>query len=121
MHRDRRHSAPRQPHRGPDEGRQAPHPCLARYRRALRRRLRFRVLRYSPCQRPRAACRVIRTEEKDMKAFLPLVLFPLIAFAEPATVIRATELKTEPASDAATVAQLAEKTQVDSLERKGGW
>ena len=56
-----------------------------------------------------------------MKALLPLLFFPLIAWAEPATLVRATELKAEPASDAATVVQLAEKTQVDALERKGGW
>ena len=56
-----------------------------------------------------------------MKALLPLLLFPILAWAEPATVIRATELKAEPATDAATVTQLAEKTQVDALERKGGW
>lgn len=56
-----------------------------------------------------------------MKSLLPLLFFPFIAWAEPATVIRATELKAEPATDAATVAQLAEKTQVDALERKGGW
>src|SRR3954471_25082797 len=41
--------------------------------------------------------------------------------AEPATVIRATELKSEPATDATTMAQLAENSAVDTLERKGGW
>ena len=56
-----------------------------------------------------------------MKALLLLLFLPFIAWAEPATVIRATELKAEPASDATTVAQLAEKTPVDVLERKGGW
>ena len=56
-----------------------------------------------------------------MKPLLALVFLPLLAWAEPATVIRATELKGEPASDAATVAQLAENTRVDALERKGGW
>jgi len=55
-----------------------------------------------------------------------LVLFALLVvsfgcIAEPATVIRATELKSEPASDATTVAQLAENTAVDALELKGGW
>jgi hypothetical protein len=43
------------------------------------------------------------------------------ALAEPATVIRATELKKDPATDAPTVAPLAEKARVDALERKGGW
>jgi len=56
-----------------------------------------------------------------MKALLLLLLLPLLASAEPASVIRATELKKEPASDAATVAQLPEKTAVQALERKGGW
>ena len=57
-----------------------------------------------------------------MKYLLTLLLLAsLTCAAEPATVIRATELKSEPASDATTVAQLAENTAVDALERKGGW
>jgi Bacterial SH3 domain len=57
-----------------------------------------------------------------MKRFLALLLFlPLLALAEPATVIRATDLKQEPASDSATVAALAEQTAVEVLERKSGW
>ncbi len=43
------------------------------------------------------------------------------AWAEPATVIRATELKKDPATDAPTVAPLGENAKVDALERKGGW
>lgn len=50
-----------------------------------------------------------------------LLLVPLLCWAEPATVIRATELKQDPASDAAAVAALAENTAVEALERKGGW
>jgi hypothetical protein len=50
-----------------------------------------------------------------------LLLLPLLALAEPATVIRATELKKEPASDSDTVASLAENTNVDALERRSGW
>jgi len=50
-----------------------------------------------------------------------LLLVPALALAEPATVIRATELKQSPATDAAGVATLAETTKVDALERKGGW
>jgi len=50
-----------------------------------------------------------------------VLLLPALAFAEPATLIRTTELKQSPASDAATVATLAETTKVDALERKGGW
>jgi len=50
-----------------------------------------------------------------------VLLFPALALAEPATVIRATELKQSPATDAASVAPLAENARVDALERKGGW
>jgi hypothetical protein len=56
-----------------------------------------------------------------MKRFLLIALFPLIGFAEPATVIRATELKKEPASDSQTISNLNENTAVDAVERKGGW
>lgn len=56
-----------------------------------------------------------------MRPFLIALLFPLAALAEPATVIRATELKEAPATDAPTVAELAENTAVDALERRGGW
>ena len=56
-----------------------------------------------------------------MRFLALLLLLPLVAAAEPATVIRAAELKQEPASDAATLATLPENTAVDALERKGGW
>ena len=49
------------------------------------------------------------------------LLFPLLGHAEPATIIRATELKSEPATDASTVAQLPENTAVEALDRQGGW
>jgi hypothetical protein len=52
---------------------------------------------------------------------LLLFLAPALCLAEPATVIRATELKQAPATDATTVASLAENTAVDAGERKGGW
>lgn len=53
---------------------------------------------------------------------LPLLLcLPLVCAAEPATVVRATDLKSEPASDAATLASLAENSAVDAGERRGGW
>jgi hypothetical protein len=50
-----------------------------------------------------------------------LLLCPLLAIAEPATVIRASELKKEPAADAATIAELPENAALEALERKGGW
>jgi hypothetical protein len=56
-----------------------------------------------------------------MRAALLALAFPLIAAAEPATVIRATEMKASPATDAAAVAPLAERAKVDALERRGGW
>jgi hypothetical protein len=56
-----------------------------------------------------------------MRFLALLLLLPVLALAEPATVIRATDLKQDPASDAATVAALAENAAVDVLERKSGW
>jgi len=56
-----------------------------------------------------------------MKAILLLLLLPLLAWAEPAIVVRATELKKEPATDAPTVSELQENTNVEALERRGGW
>ena len=46
---------------------------------------------------------------------------PAAALAEPATIVRATDLKQAPATDAATLATLAENTAVEALERKSGW
>jgi hypothetical protein len=56
-----------------------------------------------------------------MRLLCLLLLCPLLALAEPATVIRATELKKEPAADAATLAELPENAALEALERKGGW
>jgi len=56
-----------------------------------------------------------------MRFLALLLLVPMVVLAEPATVIRATELKQEPASDSATLAALAENTAVEVLERKSGW
>ena len=56
-----------------------------------------------------------------MRFLLLILLFPLACLAEPATVIRATELKKQPATDAAKVATLSENTAVDAGERQGGW
>jgi len=49
------------------------------------------------------------------------LLVPLLAAAEPATLVRAAELKKEPAADAATIVELPENTALEALERKGGW
>lgn len=43
------------------------------------------------------------------------------AHADPATVIRATELKKLPATDAETLAALEENATVQTAERRGGW
>ena len=57
-----------------------------------------------------------------MRFFLLLFfLLPIVCTAEPATVIRATELKQDPATDAPAVTLLPENTAVEALERKGGW
>lgn len=56
-----------------------------------------------------------------MRLLAALLLAPALALAEPASVIRATELKQEPATDSATLATLAENTAVEALERKAGW
>jgi hypothetical protein len=53
--------------------------------------------------------------------FLLLLLLPLLAHAEPATLTRASDLKAQPASDAKTVTQLAADAAVDAGERSGGW
>lgn len=50
-----------------------------------------------------------------------LLLLPCAAGAEPATIVRATELKKDPATDAATLAKLPENTAVEALERRAGW
>jgi hypothetical protein len=44
-----------------------------------------------------------------------------IVFADPATVVRPTELKKEPATDAETLAALEENAAVETGERRGGW
>jgi hypothetical protein len=56
-----------------------------------------------------------------MRLLLALLLSPLLAWAEPATTIRATELKKAPAIDADTLVELPANTAVDAAERKGGW
>ena len=53
--------------------------------------------------------------------FIVFFLFPLLAHAEPASLVRASELKAQPATDASTVAQLAADATVDTSERSGGW
>ena len=56
-----------------------------------------------------------------MKPFLAVLLLPLICAAEPASVVRPTELKKDPATDAATVVQVPADAAVDATERRGGW
>lgn len=50
-----------------------------------------------------------------------LLLVPALALAEPATLIRDTELRQSPASDAAVLAPLGVNAKVEALERRGGW
>ena len=56
-----------------------------------------------------------------MKYLYLLLMIPALTWAEPATVIRATDLKQAPATDSATLGALTESTAVEALERKGGW
>ena len=56
-----------------------------------------------------------------MKLAAFLLLLPLAALAEPATLVRSSELKREPATDAAKVADLPANAAVDAGERRGGW
>jgi hypothetical protein len=56
-----------------------------------------------------------------MRFLIAVLLAPLLAQAEPATLARASELKAQPATDAATVTQLAADAAVDAGERNGGW
>ncbi len=56
-----------------------------------------------------------------MRSILLLLLLPLLAWAEPATIIRNTELKKSPATDAPTVVELAATTAVEAYERRAGW
>jgi hypothetical protein len=48
-------------------------------------------------------------------------MLAILAHAEPATTIRAVQLKQSPASDAPTVAALAPNTAVDLSSRQGAW
>jgi hypothetical protein len=56
-----------------------------------------------------------------MKAALLLALVPLICTAEPASLVRPTELKQEPATDAAKIVDLPADAAVDAGKRSGGW
>jgi hypothetical protein len=49
------------------------------------------------------------------------LLVPAVCLADPATLIRPTDLKRAPATDAETVAELPANSAVEALERKGGW
>lgn len=57
-----------------------------------------------------------------MRAALALcLLLPALAHAAPATVVRPTEIRKEPAFDSVALARLAEGAQVEAIERRGGW
>jgi len=53
--------------------------------------------------------------------FIVFLFFPFLVHAEPATLVRASDVKAQPATDAATVTQLAADAAVDAGERSGGW
>lgn len=56
-------------------------------------------------------------------AFLPtfLAFLPFVALAEPASLVRPSPLMSEPATDAAKVADLPANAALDARERRGGW
>ena len=56
-----------------------------------------------------------------MKAAFLLAFVPLVALAEPASVVRPSPLMSEPATDATKVADLPANAAVDARERRGGW
>lgn len=56
-----------------------------------------------------------------MKAAFFLAFVPLLALAEPASVVRPSPLMSEPATDATKVADLPANAAVDARERRGGW
>ncbi len=57
-----------------------------------------------------------------MRKYLPLMLFAsTLAFAEPGSVTRNTDLKAKPFLDAATIAQIAADSKVDIQTRQGAW
>jgi hypothetical protein len=53
--------------------------------------------------------------------FIVFLFFPFLVHAEPATLLRDSDLKAQPATDATTVTQLAANAAVDAGERNGGW
>ena len=57
---------------------------------------------------------------KKILFLMGMVLF-LECRAEPASLVRATDLKKDPAADSATVAALQANAAVDAGERRGGW
>jgi hypothetical protein len=62
------------------------------------------------------------TRIRRFAASIALSLFwALSASANPATVVRTTELKKAPATDAETLAALEENATVQTAERRGGW
>ena len=56
-----------------------------------------------------------------MKLVLLLACVPLLAMAEPASLVRPSPLMSEPATDATKVADLPANATVDARERRGGW
>jgi SH3-like domain-containing protein len=49
------------------------------------------------------------------------LLLPGLALAGPATVVRQTEIRKEPAFDSVALARLAQGAKVEAMERRGGW
>jgi hypothetical protein len=65
------------------------------------------------------AARLLRAAAASLAAVFCCV--PALCLAEAATVVRATELRRAPATDAESAGALAENARVEALERQGGW
>ena len=89
----------------------------------LRRRVRFRIMRYLSGERTRAAGRAVRTETQAMRSRVASSLFSSrsLRTAEPATLIRATDAEERARHRRRNRRRAAANTAVDALERKGGW
>jgi SH3-like domain-containing protein len=56
-----------------------------------------------------------------VRAALLLLVLPTLALADPASVVRPTEIRREPAFDSVALARLAEGAKVEAFERQRGW
>lgn len=58
---------------------------------------------------------------KQLLRLIALAAVSTLCFAEPGTVIKASELRRSPAIDASVVSQVADKARVEIVSTQGGW